>query len=60
MKSLYVLYDRLMRLDVSHTEARATCHDAECQIHSKGRFAVEACGGWIFGTLTPHGVRLGR
>jgi hypothetical protein len=60
MKSLYVLHDRMIRLDCSCREARAACDAAERQIHETGRFAVEAPGGYVFGYMTPHGAVVGR
>ena len=59
MRTISILYDRLICLRVPCAEARAICAEAVRQIHESGRFAVEAHGGWIFGGLTADGVMLG-
>ena len=59
MNSIAVLYDRLVTIGETCHEARSLCEDAVRQVHIKGWFKVQAPGGWIFGHLTKHGVRLG-
>ena len=59
VRTISILYDRLICLRVPCAEARAICADAVRQIHESGRFAVEAHGGWILGRLTVDGVILG-
>jgi hypothetical protein len=60
MKSLSILYERLICLGLRCPEARQLCKYAEFQLHQRGRFEVPAVGGYVIGSLTNHGVRLGK
>jgi hypothetical protein len=64
MKSLTVLYDRLIRCGASCREAWELCGQVEKYLKGNHQlpvpFQVEFAGGWIFGDLTDHGAVLGR
>jgi hypothetical protein len=64
-----VLYERLMRLGVSCAEARELCEKARHQLRYEletgnitrfRRFLIPACGGWVYGRLTNHGLMMGN